>query len=196
MDRSSAKTNVLILRGVSIADLKRAISHVSTSPAVPDSPTPAQPETTRIVADLPRRFTSVSMWPTASNLKCWECGLVCHSYPCFIPDCPATQENQPTCDVLGCFNTWNCVIRYILREFPTSRQLDAIQAVLLFESLFNGGQKKLNIQPAPSKTQMSDYCGSKGITARQFLEKIDILNQDYSISGYRLKDLCGVSTRR
>lgn len=191
MDRSRAKSNVLILRGVSISDLKRAIVQQPVTQPV----NVFQQETNnRIIADIPRRFTSVTMWPRGSNLKCWECDLVCHSYPCFIPDCPSTQDNLPTCDVLGCFNTWNCVIRYIMREFPINRRLDAIQAVLLFESLFSG-QLKLNIQPAPSKTCMTEYRGSNGINAKQFLEKIDILNQDYAISGYRLKDLTGLPRR-
>ncbi len=184
-------SNTLHFRGVFVRDLKCAIESVIVPDDIPeDTPLP--------YIDLPKRFTSVESWPAASNLHCWSCGLICDDYPRFIPEQPSPSVINDVvylqCDPVGCFNTWNCVVRYILKEMPPHRHWDLLRAVCQFEALFSGVLKQ-KIMPAPHKNIMQEYSGSKGITAKQYMEKIEQLNTEYTASKYKIHDYTiGVGT--
>lgn len=136
-----------------------------------------------IYTETPKKFLSVEQWPQFSNLRCWECGLVLTSYPRFIPKNPDRDANgSDICDVEGVFNTWNCVVGYVYKNYPQEQRWDILEAILIFEAKFSG-KRKVKIMPNPPKTLMKDYCGESGITPKQYMEKIENLNQDYDLPG-------------
>lgn len=176
MDISVAKrTNLLILRGIFPKDFARNC----VKPSV---------VTLDVIAytEIPRKFTDVITWPKFSNLKCWSCDQLPLSCPKFIPVNPDRVGDQDVCDIYGHFCDWNCAVRYIVTEFPKEQQWDALQAICLFESIFSG-RKKEKILPSPAKTCMKQYCGNKGITPKQYRDKIESINSDYELSAYRLE---------
>jgi hypothetical protein len=158
--------NIITLRGV---NLKELIASTTTQKVVEKKYT-----------EIPKQFTSVDNWPKSSNLKCWECDLIGDSYPRFIPIYPQyrtpnepNEQNQPICDVLGHFDDWSCVARYIVREYPRNKA-DMLAAICIFEALFSG-HKKDKIMPCLSKTKMQDYCGESGLTIEQYKKQRNMI---------------------
>ena len=174
------KSDLLILRGVYPKDFEICESGGSLS---------TRPQQV-IYTEMPRRFVSVELWPTFSNLKCWECDQFVKDYPAFIPLNPEKNKNQEdTCDIFGHFDSWNCACRYILREFPPVQQWDILRNLCLFESKFTGIYRE-KIPPAPPKVLMKAYCGDRGLTLGEYREKTAIADSDYSLGIFRLEDHC------
>lgn len=136
--------------------------------------------------EIPGRFTSVEKWPSFSNLKCWECDQLPVSYPRFVPINPEKDENgNDICDVLGNFCEWNCAVRYTTKEIPKEQQWDTLRMICVFESKFSGIYKE-KIMPSPPKTLMRAYCGRHGLTPREYKEKIELINDNYGLSSYKM----------
>jgi hypothetical protein len=141
---------------------------------------------------LPKRFTSVNEWPQTSNLSCWYCDLIPESYPAFIPiNLEKSSLGNDTCDVYGHFNTWNCAVRYVINqkmgEFPEDQKPDILHAISIFASKFSG-KKKEKIVPSPPKTLMKQYCGNSGITEKQYMERIQEINNQYDLGSFKITD--------
>jgi len=183
---SSARVNILILRGVTLGDFTSEKTY-NTTPRV------AKTIETEIQYDsIPSKFTGIDAWPKNTNLKCWECSLVPTGFPKFIPvNLGKTAAGTEQCDPHGNFCEWNCVIKYILKEFPHDQQWDALQAVYLYEGIITGKHKK-KIQPAPPKTQLKEYCGPNGMTVQQYRNSIEELNKHYDLSHYKMEHFCEV----
>ncbi len=184
MDRPVKKTNLLIIRGVSPIDFavvsKSVDEKIKIEPAV-------------MYTEMPKKFTSVDKWLPFSNLKCWYCDQLSVSYPKFIPMNLERCGAEDTCDVHGHFDEWNCAVRYVIKEFPAEQQWDALQAISLIESKFSGKHKE-KIMPAPAKTLMKAYCGDRGITQKQWREKILALNNDYELSNFKITNYSASAT--
>jgi len=167
-------SRTLTLKGVWPKDFERTVSNsTSHNHHLPDK--------TVFYTETPKKFTSVEQWPQFSNLKCWECGLTLTSYPRFIPKDPTYDANgNDICDTEGVFNTWNCVVGYVYKNYPAEQWYDLLEAILIFESKFSG-RRKVKIMPNPPKTIMKEYCGDSGVTSKQYLEKIDNINADYDL---------------
>jgi len=184
MDIPVQKTNLLILRGVFPADFTTESGFYDSAVIEVEKNKETQPQT--VYTEIPKKFTGVESWITFSNLKCWTCDRKPTTYPKFIPLSPEKDAlGNDVCDVEGHFCEWNCVIRYILTEYPPSYQPDLLESVILFESKFSG-IRKAKIQPSPPKTEMKDYCGKQGLTPQQWGEKLDRINSDYSLSNYKM----------
>jgi hypothetical protein len=182
MDRPIKKTNLLILRGVSLKDFLsiESIFDKKTSECLKSEPV-------IVYTELPKKFLGMDTWPTFSNLKCWECDQLPISYPKFTPLNPEKDRiGNYICDIHGHFCEWNCVVSYVIKTFPKDQQWDILQYICLFESIFSG-LKKEKIMPAPPKTLMKSYCGRDGITPKQWRDKLAQLNNDYSLTHYKLE---------
>jgi hypothetical protein len=139
-----------------------------------------------VYTEMPKKFTSVENWPKYSNLKCWECDRIPSSYPKFIPtNLEKDKDGHEICDPYGHFDEWNCAIRFITKEMPKDQQWDLLQSVCLFESKFSGKRRE-KIMPSPPKYLMKAYCGQRGITLKQYNDKISQLNNDYDLTCWRL----------
>lgn len=184
MDQPLKKTNILILRGVYPKDFAPVDNiYEKTNPDVDRS----KIEPAIVYTDMPKKFTSVATWPRFSNLKCCECDQLPTSYPKFIPQNPEKDNaGEDICDVFGHFCEWNCAVRFAQKEFPKEQQPDILQYICLFESKFSGKRKE-KIMPCPRKTEMKAYCGNNGITPKQWREKLDAINNDYSLTNYKLE---------
>jgi hypothetical protein len=176
------KTNLLVIAGISPSDFA-PVDSIYTS-IVPKVATDA----TTIHTELPNRFISAETWPKFSTLKCWYCDQVPAGYPKFIPINISVVDGAYTCDPHGHFNEWNCAIRYVLKEFPEEHRTDTLEAICIFEQMFSG-RRKAKILPSPSKTQMIAYCGPRGITPKEYGEKIDNLNRENDLSAFKLEQL-------
>jgi hypothetical protein len=175
MDPPTIISKKLILKGVYPEDFAQNDSIYEKTAVVPI-------EKKTIYTEIPKKFTSVETWPQFSNLKCWCCDLPINGYPRFIPqNMERDVNNNDICDVLGNFHEWNCAVKYVLSEFPKEQQWDALQSICLFESKFSL-RKREKIMPSPSKVIMKEYCGSSGITQKQYREKIIALNAEYDHS--------------
>lgn len=182
MDLPLKCTNLLILRGVFPKDF----APVDTIYNVVAETEKKVIEPSVVYTEIPRKFVSADTWIKFSNLKCWECDQMPTSYPKFIPTCPEKdKDGHDMCEPYGHFDEWNCAVRYVKKEFPTEQQPDALNLICLFESKFSDKRRE-KIMPSPSKTLMKAYCGQKGITPKQYKDKIAQLNSDYDLSSYKL----------
>lgn len=178
MDSAVKRVNLLIFRGVFIKDL-------DVNPFTPSGPQITEP----VYTEIPKRFTSVADWPKSSNLKCWTCDQLPHSYPRFVPLNPEKgPENKDICDTHGNFCEWNCVVEYVRKEFPIDQQWDILESICVFESKFSG-QRKEKIVPSPPKTRMAMYCGKGGLTPKEWREELNRLNNEYNTSQYKLEHM-------
>ncbi len=178
MDSQVKKVNLLTLRGVYVSDF------VTTAP---DNLSIERATQEPVYTEIPKKFTSVAEWPTYSNLKCWKCNLLPESYPKFVPTNPEVdKDGRDICDPRGNFCEWNCVVRYIKKEYDKEEQPDLLKAVCLFESKFSGVYKAV-IMPSPPPTIMSDYCGKNGITAKQYRAEIAKLNSNYNLVHFKME---------
>src|SRR5271154_6208029 len=131
---ATIRSNLLILRGVFPKDFTTTINDVIMQSRV-------EPQV--VYTDMPKKFVHMADWPTFSNLKCWECDQIPTDAPIFIPtNLEKNESGEDMCDPYGHFNSWNCAIRFIMREFPKEQQWDALEAVCLFESKFSGKRKE------------------------------------------------------
>jgi hypothetical protein len=162
----------LVLRGIFPQDFTKPVAPVASDASAQDR--------ALVYTEIPKRFTGVESWPRYSNLKCWYCGLVPASYPCFVPKNIESDGTEDACDPEGVFNTWNCVVAYIMKNYPPTQWWELNEAVLIFESKFSGCRRK-KIMPAPPPTLRKEYCGANGITEKQYIEKIENINKDYSL---------------
>ncbi len=178
MDNQIKKVNLLILRGVYISDF--------TTPLPVRLPQESS-HTELVYTEIPKKFTSVAEWPTFSTLKCWICDLLPESYPRFVPTNPEVdKDGRDICDPRGNFCEWNCVVRYVKKEYDKDEQPDILKAVSLFESKFSGVYKAV-IVPSPPKTTMSAYCGKNGLTVKQWRNEVIKLNSDYGLVHFKME---------
>lgn len=183
MDIQFKGSNLLILRGVFPNDFTLTNS-IFDAPRV--QYLPEQPESYN---DLPRQFTSVENWPKFSTLKCWECDQIPMSYPKFIPINPSKDaENRDICDVFGHFCEWNCAVSFVMKELPPDQRWDTLRYLCLFESKFTGRRRE-KIPPCPPKFLMKAYCGSSGITPKEWRDRLQSLNNEYYVSVYKIDQL-------
>lgn len=178
------RTNLLILRGIYPKDFAPTDSIYEKTIVNETEKTRTEPLV--VYTEIPKRFTSVDTWPKFSNRKCLSCDLMPESYPAFIPHDPERDANgNDVCDVdkREHFCTWNCGARYVEKEYPKDQIWDTLKTMCLFESKFTGKLRE-KIPSAPSKTLMIQYGGE--LTPKQFREKINQLNIDYSLSNYQM----------
>lgn len=166
----SRQNNILVIRGVTTADLQCSTKSYDT-----------HTEPINIYCSIPSRFIDKESWPTSTNLKCWYCDNIPESYPKFIPINPEkTIDGIDTCSVLGNFCEWNCAVSYIRTEISKEYQYDLLQSLNTFEQKFSD-RKRIKIPQAPSKTQMMAYCGPGGLTKSEWYDKLKKINSDYSL---------------
>jgi hypothetical protein len=175
INNMNKKSNIIILKGIYPKDFNQNLTIIGKITHDQISYT-----------DIPKRFISKETWPEYTNLKCWGCDEIPQSYPKFIPVNPVIKDNMDTCDVLGNFCEWNCAVRYVTKEFSKEQLWDTLQYVCLFESKFSNSKKE-KILPSPPKTILKEYCGSSGITRKQFKERIQTINSNYELTTYKLE---------
>ena len=168
------RSKILLLRGVFPQEIMTVKHNIEVQP---------DPQTT--YNEIPKRFTSVDEWPKASNLKCWTCDRIPHSYPRFLP----LNVRDDTCDVHGNFCRWGCVVSYVMKEYSQCQQCDLLYYICVFESKFTG-TRRLKILPTPPKILMKEYCGNNGITEKEWAEKADKIDAQYSLPIYTMAELC------
>jgi hypothetical protein len=179
------KSNLLILKGIFPADFTPGESVVVTKKAAHTEQS-VKSEPTTVYSELPKCFRDVPSWPKSSNLKCWACDLLFTLYPKFVPMNPERDcDGNDICDALGNFCQWNCVVKYIRTVFPKDQQADMERLVCIFQEKFTGRRRE-KIPPSPDKTERKEYCGEKGLTVKQFRDKIEQLNSEYDLSTYKL----------
>jgi hypothetical protein len=184
MDKPPVISKKLILKGIYPDDFAQNESIYEKVPQQTQNT-----EKIIVYTEIPRKFTSVKDWPQFSNLKCWTCDLIPNGYPRFIPEnLEKDAEGNDICDARGNFHEWNCAVRYVLTEFPKELQWDTLQAICLFESKFSGRRRE-KIMPSPSKVSMKEYCGSAGLTQKQYREKINTINAEYDLTTYQMEHL-------
>lgn len=173
------RSNILILRGVFPRDF-------TTTDVFHTNPTPRTEVATLTYSDIPKQFTSTTTWPKSTNLKCWECDQTFTTQPAFVPMNIERVGDNDVCDPHGNFNTWNCAVRYTMREFPKELQWDLLQGICLYEAKFTGHRRQ-KIMPAYPKTLMKAYCGSGGLTPKQYSDKNEQMNSDYAMSQFKVE---------
>lgn len=176
MNTTIKRTNLLILQGIYPEDFDKNNNKEKDS-------------NKSVYTNIPKCFIDVESWPKESNLRCWECDQLNDSYPKFIPCNIETiycnGKTKQICETYGHFDTWNCAISYILKEFPQNKKWDTLQLLYIFESKFSNNRKK-KIPKAPPKTIMKQYCGDKGITIQEYKERIKQLNEENINMVYKL----------
>jgi hypothetical protein len=181
MDKPLRKINLLICRGVYLADI------MTTNNIYDHKSSFGKNDADIVYVSIPKQFKHCQKWPTCSNLKCWSCDQLPISYPKFIPINPEKDnEGNDICDTYGHFCEWNCAVRYVIKEFPKEQCWDALEAICLFESKFSGKRRE-KIMAAPSKTLMKPYCGNGGISLKQWREELEKLNNDYCLTQFKLE---------
>lgn len=159
------RANILVLAGIYASDFDVA----------PDVPLEPEPE----YNEIPKKFTSVESWPKSTNLKCWSCDLIPRAAPSFIPQNPEIVDGKEVCDVLGNFCHSGCAAEYIYTKMPSFQHWDLIELLGRFECQFTGVRRAI-IPRGPDKTEMKAYCGNRGLTVKQWLDKVDTHARDYS----------------
>lgn len=169
VDQPIKKSNLLILHGVFLADFAEQAAVI-----LPD------PEPTINYSEIPKRFIDIDLWPRETNLLCWSCSLVPTGAPMFIPQNPEVDATgREPCDALGNFCDGMCAWRYAQEVLPSSQHWDIHELIARYESKF--GKRKRDVIPkGPAKTEMKAYCGSGGITVKQWRDKMSAVAQDYS----------------
>ncbi len=132
-----------------------------------------------VKCDIPKQFCGVSSWPTHTDLKCWFCDRVPTSYPKFLPRNPKQVDGEPWCEPIGNFCEWSCVVSHVYDKYRDEHTHDLIALICIFENVFSGC-RKTHIPRSPEKTEMIAYCGSAGITEKEYDEKITRLKLLYS----------------
>ena len=179
MDRTTKKTNLLIIRGVFPKDFTSGTVQ-KIKPQFDDR------KIIPVYTVIPKRFTGVAKWPTSSNLKCWTCDRLFSGYPRFLPSNPErTATGDDYCDAEGNFHSWNCVASWIESKLPRAQQWDANRLICLFESKFTGRMRE-KILPSTDKTKRKEYCGDHGLTMEQYDASIDKLNNEYDLTTYKM----------
>jgi hypothetical protein len=200
LQQQTKRTNLLIIRGVRLADLialtttQTSITHTARPPAAAAPTitvtTPASALPTIAYPSLPKRFTGVSTWPTETSLLCWNCDGSVPGVPAFIPLNPEkTSAGDDYCDPIAPFCSWNCAASYAAEKLPRPLQWDAMQTLPVFESKWTG-VRRLKIPPAPAKTLMRQYCGDQGLTRAQWNAERARIDRDYTLMQYKLEHFC------
>lgn len=181
MNISVTRTNLLILKGVSVGDFTAVDILCGTRPR------PRQEEAVDAWATIPTRFTSVATWPTHTNLRCWSCSRFPVGYPKFIALNPSVDaDGNEVCDAWGNFCKWNCAARIINIEFPPNQRPDLHRALCRFESKFTGHRRE-KIMPAPPPYLMREYAGANGLTQTEYEARVTALDKDYDLSAYKME---------
>ena len=172
-----AKSNLLTIRGIHKSDYDKPV--VTATVIAMASPDTSYPEP-------PARFTTAAEWQKLrTTLWCWECSLVPHSYPKFIPTDPCGDDS---CKPYGNFCDWGCVVSYIMKNYSKAKAADVLQTLAYYESMFSGKYKQ-RLPCAESKTKMKQYCGPIGISEAEFREKNAALLRDNELSTYKMEHL-------
>lgn len=175
MDTVFKKINILILKGVYPKDFGPI-----------DAVYEKLEYNSMVYTNIPKKFTTPESWPRVSNLKCWECDQLFHTYPKFIPTCPEKDGDNDTAIPLGNFCEWNCAVLYVYKNYPTNQQPDILKMICLIAGKF-ARRRILKIMPSPNKTIMKQYCGDEGLTPQQYKESIAMLNAEYELGIYKLE---------
>lgn len=119
---------------------------------------------------IPRVFTSVEKWPMSTNLRCWNCDLMCKNYPKFIPTAIKTNaDGSITAGVRGNFGSWECAAKFIEDTYSFEEGRRAHERLCHVYRLFTG-VFTVKIEPALSKLEMRIYGGS--LLQQQYEEKL------------------------
>lgn len=156
---SFKKSSILIIKGLTLEELYTVDKVVA-------------PVCSKFIYDsIPKEFKSVEEWPKSTNLLCWYCDRAVIGYPRFIPKTPSISNGNDICEVIGNFDRWECAVAYAQREFSKEMYDDVATTIKIFANKFCPSIR--NILPAPSKTEMKQYCGDKGLTTEEYSKKID-----------------------
>lgn len=129
---------------------------------------------------IPKYFTCEKSWITKTNLKCWSCDCNFHNVPIFVPTALEKSDDiDNICgrmDVLGNFCSWNCASLYINTYFSGSDKWEKKELLKLLYKILTG-TTITEIPPAPHKTSMRQYGGSK--TCQEYMENLIKLNSTF-----------------
>lgn len=123
---------------------------------------------------LPSFFTTLSTWPTKTNLWCWSCHQPVRTRPIFIPRTveKLETENNYKMKTLGCFGHWCCAQYYIDREFTGNAHDDCSKHLLMLYYIFTG-KRALIIRAALPTTERKKYKGENGLSDQQYKKKLE-----------------------
>ena len=109
---------------------------------------------------IPQVFTSLSKWPTSTNLICWSCGFKFDNIPKFIPTYIREVNDSIEIGVNGNMCSFNCVELWIETHIMTREERHRLQTNLCFLFFIFTGKHITHIKPSPCKTNLLQYGGT------------------------------------
>jgi len=183
METSYRRPNILFLRGVCVDDLKSNDS-IFDRKFTTDA---AQPTPRVLYQSLPEHFTTMESWPKSTNLKCWQCDCQFSNPPVFMPsDMYRGRKGEIVFDTHGCFCTFNCAQGYIDEKYRGDPTIFDKEKYLKTLYQVYTGKKIVKIVASPPKTKMQQYSGERGVSYKEYREKIYEMNDDYELAVYKL----------
>lgn len=131
------------------------------------------------LCEIPGQFCELDAWPRQIDLDCWYCGRNILGRPIpmsynFRLDNRGSNSQRRVFDVFGVVDTWNCYKKYISEVHH--RQYDGYLRIMeKLYTIFNNKPPGA-LPPAPDKSIMRRFSGPKGLTEKEYQEKINELN--------------------
>lgn len=127
---------------------------------------------------IPQVFTSLSKWPTSTNLYCWTCGFKFDNIPKFIPTYIRETNDNIEIGVVGNMCSFNCVELWIETHSISREEKHKLQTNLCFLYFIFTGKHISYIKPSPCKTNLLQYGGSwNEETFLKHMKEIDPCNK-------------------
>lgn len=149
--------NILTLTGVTIDDYI-PLEDVADDKFLTDS----EYESHDIIPHnkIPQVFTSLSKWPTNTNLCCWSCGFKFDNVPIFVPTYIRENNDIIEIGVLGNMCSFNCAEQWIEIRAISREERHKLQTNLCFLFYIFTGRHISYIKPSPCKTNLLQYGGN------------------------------------
>lgn len=148
--------------------------------------------------EIPSYYYNPKSWIKVTNLNCWTCGNKVVNIPFFVPlswkkhivkmddkyiasqklniySSAIDSKEEHVMKVHGIMCNERCAARYINRHYDESitDKWASMRLLEILTSQIYGTNTISEIQEAPDKSLMMQFCGPKGLTVKQFRELND-----------------------
>jgi hypothetical protein len=159
------RPHILFIQDITIKATRKnkQMAYISTATALPSI----------IYKPLPKKFTTLEMWPKSTNLKCWSCDLNFDNIPIFLPTNIYNESGQITMDVHGVFCWFPCAVRYLRVQLSGDNLSNDRFRMLLALYKVIVGKSVVYIPQGVDKCCRQEFCGDDGLTVQMFQKKLD-----------------------
>jgi len=159
MDKPCKFPNILRLTGVAIEDFRSPEDIMEQRLSVYTEEDRRHTEKP-LYSPLPSKFVSLDLWPSTTNLTCWQCHFTFNSRPYFDPSYFKESETGIEMGVNGVFCCGGCAAKYIKHTYHVVNKRNThMEWLYALHYMFTGNRVNF-IQPSKSFKKRAKYGGT------------------------------------